>query len=63
MTWIVIVTQMSLTGPIELATGGYRHSTEDACLMQADQVRAIVAMTGLVATVRCEARAEPGPRP
>jgi len=64
MAWIVVVVQMSLAGPIELATGGYRHPTEDACLAQAEQVRVIVAMTGLVATVRCEPRAAPPePRP
>ncbi len=54
LIWIVLVLQASPAGPVYIGTGAWSHSTEDACLREADTVRLRMVQMRMVVDVKCE---------
>jgi hypothetical protein len=54
LIWIVLVFQASASGPVYIGTGAWSHSTEDACLAEADTVRLRMVQVRMVVDVKCE---------
>jgi hypothetical protein len=61
LIWVVLVLQASASGPVHIGTGSWSHSTEDACLAEADIVRLRMAQIRMVVTVECVAMEAPIP--
>ncbi len=54
MIWIVLVLQASPSGPIFIGTGAWSHSSESACMAEADRFRLRMAQVRMVVDVKCE---------